>query len=249
MFDHKIMLVSKKVQLAIKLIDDYTDEMIFRDIKVYIKGQRKAPIINKSGYFVFTEIEGAIEFLVIKSKYFFEEVINLNNYKEEQLLVFRLIPNTMYPFPSKATLIRGSVSKGTQLKIKAISKDMAYARLIKPSSRNDDEVNIVKIGGKTHENMLYNIMSTSNEYDEFCIICEHLKGKGIYKLKSNLLNDYEKGALLLHAKDIRVDERKQFTVYFSQLMSLECKFVICFENQMKEVIVKEGNTLNVGLIN
>ncbi len=252
MESRKIILVSKKVQLAVQLIDDYSDEMISNDIKVFIEGELKPPILNKSGYFVFTRLEGVADTLIIKSKYYFDEIIkiNLEDYKDDALIVCRMIPNTIYPFPSKATLIRGKVSKlGIRLRIKAISDEMAFGRVIKPYKIGDEEINIVKTQGRTHTNMLYNIKSVTDDYDEFCIIDDCLKDKGVYRLRSKLICDYPRGSLLLFANNVRIDDRNQFTIYFNQLNALECKFIICLEDKNVEVTVKEGKTLNIGLVN
>ena len=246
--EHKFKLISEKVQLAVQLIDDYTGEVIKDDTSVSIRGQLKGPILNQSGYFVFTKIEGMADTLVIRSKFYFDEVItfDLNDYKENALLVCRLIPNTQYPFPSKATLIRGRVEEAGALKIKACGNEMALGRLIKPYTAGDDNIEAVKLQGITHENMLMNIKDDSE--DEFCVMDDMLVSKGQFRMKAALKRDYPKGALLMYAKAIRLDEHNQFTIYFSQLNRLSCDFKICSDERELQITVQEGRTQNIGLI-
>lgn len=248
--DHIIRIESEKVQLAVQLIDDYTGEVVREETDVFLKGQLKGPVVNPSGYFVFTKIEGQPDLLIIKSRYYYnqEVTIDMADYKEEPLLVIRLIPNTIYPFASKTTLIRGKVKKPLIMFIRGVNNDMALGRLIKPGLAGDQTLNAIKLQGVTYPKMLVCLKHPSEDIKELCVLEDLLTHKGDFFIRSPLKHDFPKGSLLLYAKRVELDERNQFTLYFSQLGALTCAFELTYEEEVMDLIVDEGKVLNIGCV-
>ena len=102
---------TKKLSLAVYLIDDYTERGIAGNLDVSIKGRSAIPIRNPSGYYLFLDLPVGIHTVQVKGgEYFFdqEEVVRLVDLDELNPVVnIYLKPAPSYPFPSTSTLIRG----------------------------------------------------------------------------------------------------------------------------------------------
>jgi hypothetical protein len=102
---------TKKLSLAIYLIDDYTERGIAGNLDVSIKGHNAIPIRNPSGYYLFFELPVGSHTVQVKGgEYYFdhEEVVRPVDLDELNPVVnINLKPAPSYPFPSTATLIRG----------------------------------------------------------------------------------------------------------------------------------------------
>lgn len=104
--------ITTKLSLAVSLIDDYTKRQeILGKAKVSIPSLRLEAVKNLSGYYNFFNIPASTQKLQITSYYYMDkEVDNIaipaSGFIEETV---NLPPGPLYPFPSWATLIRGTV--------------------------------------------------------------------------------------------------------------------------------------------
>lgn len=246
---HTIKLVSEKVQLAVQLIDDFSGEVVKEDVSVTIEGQFKQPILNLSGYFVFTKLEGDVKRLIIKSKFYYPVVINidLEDYKENQQLIYRLTPNTIYPFPSNATLIRGRLKEKKSLRIHSCSKAMAVAKIIQDCESGTDIVMGILLHGQPYKGMLMYI-SDLEEHGEWCVLDSEKIQKEGFKLKNPLAMAYPKGTFLLYAREVFLDQHLQFTIYISKMYGSPCTFELSSEDRDLKIEVSEGKVHQLGLI-
>lgn len=109
----------RRLTFAVFPLDDFTGKSPIGKLKVAIKELGYAAILNKSGYYLFLDLDEKLEddhTLVIESeeKYYDKQSIPIKDVKEHDLennpeLQVSLIPNSSYPFGSGITLVRGTV--------------------------------------------------------------------------------------------------------------------------------------------
>jgi hypothetical protein len=104
--------ITTRLSLAVSLIDDYTKkEEILGKAKVSMPSLRLEAVKNLSGYYIFCDLPDDTYSIQIESDYYMDLevadiVIPASEYAEETVY---LPPGPSYPFPSWATLIRGTV--------------------------------------------------------------------------------------------------------------------------------------------
>jgi len=103
---------TKKLSLAINLIDDYTSSGVVNNLDVLIKDHNVKPIRNPSGYYLFLDLPDDKYTVEIKGgEYYFnedKEAVRPDNLDElNPVIDITLKPAPSYHFPSNATLIRG----------------------------------------------------------------------------------------------------------------------------------------------
>ncbi|HWP92885.1 MAG TPA: carboxypeptidase-like regulatory domain-containing protein [Thermodesulfobacteriota bacterium] len=103
------------LSLAVRLIDDFTEEETIGNVKVTIKEGDIKAFKNLSGYYLFKDMNpGNYNFAVGSDFYLPEEMaVNLPQPDPKNPVVeVTLKPKPSYPFPRNATLVRGLVSDG-----------------------------------------------------------------------------------------------------------------------------------------
>ena len=103
---------TKKLSLAINLIDDYTSSGVVNNLDVLIKDHNVKPIRNPGGYYLFLDLPDDKYTVEIKGgEYYFnedKEALRPDNLDElNPVIDITLKPAPSYHFPSTATLIRG----------------------------------------------------------------------------------------------------------------------------------------------
>jgi hypothetical protein len=97
--------------------DDFTGEAPIGKLNVSIKEIDYAPVINRSGYYLFLNLEDKLpdnNTLIVESdsrKYYHDQQISLLKADITNHSVVRvvLLPTSAYPFPSGTTLVRGII--------------------------------------------------------------------------------------------------------------------------------------------
>ena len=105
---------TKKLSLAINLLDDYTSRGVINNLDVLIKDLNVKPIRNPSGYYLFFDLPDDNYTVQVKGgEYYFDEekeAVRPDNLDEMNPIIdITLKPATSYHFPSTATLVRGNL--------------------------------------------------------------------------------------------------------------------------------------------
>ena len=113
-------IVKKYVSLVVYPIDDYSLQKPLCDLSVYLDKYVNKPTNKADGFFVFINLEAREMTLIIDDSKYYKSVKKKLNLEELRLddssfqrnptIVINLIPNSSYPFPYNATLLKGSVS-------------------------------------------------------------------------------------------------------------------------------------------
>ena len=103
---------TRKLSLAINLLDDYTSREVVNNLDVSIKDSNVKAIRNPSGYYLFSDLPDDNYTVLVKGgdHYFDEEnkVVKPDDLDElNPVIDLTLKPAPSYIFPSTATLIRG----------------------------------------------------------------------------------------------------------------------------------------------
>ncbi|MDQ1255035.1 MAG: hypothetical protein QG646_4314 [Euryarchaeota archaeon] len=102
------------LSFAVWPVDDYTQKEPIGDIRVTINGEKITGIKalkNLSGYFVFSGFPEGKYTLNVESEHYFsgERIVDTSSFvgSKEPLVEVFLKPMPSYPFPERATLVRG----------------------------------------------------------------------------------------------------------------------------------------------
>ncbi len=111
--------ITSRLAAAVLLIDNFTNEIITKDVKVISKGLEK-PFFKPNGYFVFSDIDADINVLelTIKSKYYLEKEVKISLTdiaNEGYESIIRLNPSKYYPLPNKCTVVEGKTSPRSEV--------------------------------------------------------------------------------------------------------------------------------------
>ncbi len=103
---------TRKLSLAVYLIDDYTSREVVGNLDVSIKDHNVKPIRNPGGYYLFFDLPGDNYTVQVKGgEYYFDEeseTIKPDDLDELNPVADIVIkPAPPYHFPSTATLVRG----------------------------------------------------------------------------------------------------------------------------------------------
>ena len=161
---------TRKLSLAINLLDDYTSSRVVNNLDIVIKDHNVKPIRNPSGYYLFLDLPDDNYTVQINGgEYYFDEekkAVRPDNLDElNPVIDITLIPAPSYNFPSTATLIRGHLEdsggngisgallriKGSDIRTRTNDKGefvIYFKGLKKNDVVNVDGKMLVKINGK-----------------------------------------------------------------------------------------------------
>jgi hypothetical protein len=105
------------LSFAVRLVDDYTQKEPLGDVRVTVKGEQITNVKalkNLSGYYIFSGLPEGRYTLSVESEHYFseEKIVDTSSFvgsKEPVVEVF-LRPRPSYPFPDRATLLRGMLA-------------------------------------------------------------------------------------------------------------------------------------------
>ena len=124
---------SFSLSFAVWLVDDYTQKEPQGEVRVTLKDENPInvkAVKNPSGYHTFSGLPKGTYTLSVESEYYFSEerVVDISSFSglKESVVEIILNPRPLYPFPNRATLIRGLLSADLGLPecitVKATSK-------------------------------------------------------------------------------------------------------------------------------
>lgn len=113
------------LSFAVLPVDDFTGEQPIGSIRVSTKDPDRQGILNKSGYYLFLDLDNTAKYKVDISSdsglyAMSETIIDLAKLREDPNfvknpeVVIKLLPKPSYPFPLRASLIRGIVQGTSQ---------------------------------------------------------------------------------------------------------------------------------------
>jgi hypothetical protein len=156
---------NKKVSLALRLVDAFSESTPIGKIAVSLKDQTYKPIRNSSGHFVFVDLPVEKYIVQVEGELYFYDNTSQQNEVDLKALEPKnptkelplLKPTPDYPFPPSTTLIRGKVLCAITLKP---AKDVT-----------------VEIDGQTADKKTVSTQTTSK--GEFALYFPTLKGEDV----------------------------------------------------------------------
>lgn len=105
---------SLNLSFAVWLVDDYTQKEPLGEVRVTLNGEKITtlkPLKNRSGYHIFSGLPEGTYTLSVDSEFYFSEerIVDTSSFvnSKEPVVEIVLKPKPLYPFPGRATLIRG----------------------------------------------------------------------------------------------------------------------------------------------
>jgi hypothetical protein len=136
------------LSFAVWLVDDYTQKEPIGEVRVTVNGEKITTIKavkNLSGYYIFSGLpEGRYTLSVESEHYFLEEkIVDTSSFvvsKEPVVeVILKLRPS--YPFPDRATLVRGMLVAGSgilsSISVKAVLKSSGREVLSMPDENGE----------------------------------------------------------------------------------------------------------------
>lgn len=108
---------SLNISFAVWLVDDYTQKEPLGEVRITLNGEKITtlkPLKNMSGYHIFSGLPESTYTLSVDSEFYFseEKIVDTSSFvnSKEPVVEIVLKPKPLYPFPDRATLIRGLLS-------------------------------------------------------------------------------------------------------------------------------------------
>ena len=260
------------LSLAVRLVDDYaaTSDLV-GNVTVFLTENNKAAIKNLSGYYIFTDLPTAMYELNIASDYYLDQKIVVSAGDPHNAVKrINLIPTSVYPFLTNATLIRGlvvgqgaGVLAGAMIKATNMVPESSIKAKVGPAggSIGDTDIVMVDITGQLISGDTLMIKDTNGSRVEFCTIAVPLPANPVvdpYKLAMPLKFNHAAGTAMhylnvdsvLHTKTTLKGE---FVIYFSRTKTP--RFItrvaisqINYKTDERELAVSEGALVSLGRI-
>lgn len=136
------------LSFAVWVVDDYTQKEPMGEVRVMLNGKKITTVKalkNLSGYHIFSGLPEGTYTLSVKSEFYFSEerIVDTTSFRDPKEPVVEIIlkPKPLYPFPDRATLIRGLLAPEPNLlagiTIKAISKSTGREILGIPDEKGE----------------------------------------------------------------------------------------------------------------
>jgi len=254
--------LGRKVSLVLWLIDQYTSLGCNEEVSVFLNGrpsdfQRKA-----GGYLVFTDLEEDRYHILIESRYYFTEQLELTLSRldrSEPIVYVPLKPAPQYRFNTGATLIRASLCNkngdpliGTLITT-LISNNCARAKLGRQGAKaGATEITLIDVTERLAPGDLLLIRPQKASSGEICEVTTMGAVEGVYSLKGPLLSNHSRGELLLPVTITQSDSRGEIVIPIRNLRQKTCRVKIEIaatnKQQILEVDVTTGSTHHLGKI-
>ena len=102
-----------RLRFAVRLTDDFTGKAPVGNVKIHLEEDPETEAnMNRSGYYLFVDLTKSQYHIVVESDYYYQKRkrVRINQLEPRSPVVkLELIPKPNYPFPTTATLIRGTV--------------------------------------------------------------------------------------------------------------------------------------------
>ena len=252
------------VSLVVCPIDDYTAEpRSGGNIHVFLKDNPKKPVRKSDGYYVFTDLTETSYDVLVESDIYLAENVNIV-LKEldpaNPIAYLNLKPNSVYPFPLGATLVRvtlrdqnGNALQNAKAVAAIMSSSCAVAKLAQDGlKKGSSEIGLINVSGKISVGDMFLIKEKEEVCSEYCKIVGVSRGKQLYNLARPLQFNHIRGALLLPAIETRNASNGEVVIYFrntrAKHFNAKIEFIHDEKSIVKELELTEGKTNYLGVI-
>jgi hypothetical protein len=255
--------IKTSFSFAVCLIDSYTSAPVFgKDHLVSIVGLSVKPIPKMDGYYVFTDIPKQLYQVVVQSKFYMQETIEVSLAlldSNEPILYVPLMPNSQYPFGDEATSLvallkdpQGNKVTGVRARATVTSMECVKAKLAQESKgKNPDQVFLAQIAGKLTIGDRLLIQSSSGE-SEYCRVVRMDESTRCCSLEQPLQLTYEKGSLLFPVFETLSDTKGEILLFFkpyrTQSFGITLEFTYGNNKLIQEVNMEQGVLKSLGII-
>ncbi|MFP3153565.1 hypothetical protein LQZ18_03895 [Lachnospiraceae bacterium ZAX-1] len=242
--------VHRKVDLAVQILDDFTDLPIQKGkVQVRIVSEDK-PLIKSDGYYIFMNLKKTKLEVCITSAFYYPRMLalDLKQYSDNPPLVkVRMVPNRTYPVPYGTTCMQGTAESGSLIRI--ICQDKAKTVKLLYEYERPKQGEYSKIHIYNPENMelegrwffITNKEKKAGEY--FSISGTKAEEPGTYLLAQPLKENYKKiGTSIYPVYTGQADEKGKFFFLLEENSLKTCQY-IC-EALGSKVIRKEYEVLS-----
>jgi hypothetical protein len=223
--DVRSVKIKTSFSFAVNLIDSYTSApVIGRDHQVSIAGLSVKPIPKKDGYYIFTDLPKQLYQVVVQSKFYMQETIEVTIAlldSNEPILYVPLMPNSQYPFGEEATSLvallkdsQGNPIKEAKVRATVTSMESVKAKLAQDSNgESPDEILLAQIAGKLTIGDRFLLQNNSGK-SEYCRLVKVDELTRCCILEQPLQSKYEKGSLLFPAIESQSDVKGEVLLFF-----------------------------------
>lgn len=263
--DHiRVAQLKTRVSLVVCVIDALTSKApLGNTTTVYLEGTRSKAISKSNGSYIFNDVPPGDYCLTIRGEYYFQEQTLITIGTDNIIEIVQLKPLPSYPFSQGTGLIRlmlldeeGTPLRDASLQAMILTEECARARLmVDQVDKGAEEVTLGSFTGAITAGDSYMLRGrgpkTAEEHIRIAEVLEHQKR---FRLEKKLAKAFTRGALLLPVQETRVTERGEAVIAFrgNRIPAFQTELVITYgtsgRHVMKEVVVTEGTTANLGSI-
>lgn len=260
----RISQLKTRVSLVVYVIDAMTSKTpLGNTTTVYLEGTRSKAIHKSNGSYIFNDLPPGEYRLTVKGEYYFDEQTPITVGTDNFIEVVQLKPLPSYPFSQGAGLIRvmlqdaaGAPVRNAGFKATILTEECARARVM--ADQLDKGADVITLGSFT------GVLTAGDTYilrgrgaksaEEHIQIAEVLEHQKRYRLGKKLTKAFSRGSILLPVQETRSTERGEAVIAFrgNRIAAFQAELVITYgmdkQYVVKEVVVSEGTTTNLGII-
>lgn len=230
--------LGRKISFVLWLIDQHTSLGSNEEVDVYLNGipasyQRKA-----GGYLIFTDLEQDYYRVEVESPVYLPaaaEVAISQLDRAEPVVYLLLKPAPAYRFNTGATLVRASLTDAQGSPVSApitaaiTSDNGARARLGRQGAKAGlSEMQLIDQTGRIAPGDLVLVRSPESQGGEICELSTMGAEEGLYRLKSPLTADHNRGELLMPVFATHSDSRGEAVISIRGLRQKQVQAEITF---------------------
>ena len=249
--------------LAIRLIDAYTGQApLNKGLRVQLDGTARPPVVKPDGMLIYNDLPEGEYMLRLSGPCYHPTDMPLYAGRGDPYVTAPLIPNSAYPFPGHATLIRaafrdteGRPLPGVRVIAVCRTPQTAAAQLAVGLEEGADQATLANMRGQVRpgDHFLLSDHRGKTESDgEYCKISREVDGTRTFFLHDPIRSAYAKGALLLPAYMSVSDQTGEAVIPFRNPPSRSFSVELAMEwkefSLIREVEANELQTSFTGTI-
>lgn len=196
--------------LVILVIDDFTGKPVKdSSVRVSIPGQRP-PVVKEDGYRIFLNLTESSFIILCESGIYKrrEEWVDLSDWKEEEVMILRLLPNAGYPAPASAVRVSGRTQPERRLLFWG-STEHGYRLLRDYECSHKEKIAIFNPGNKMLVGKKFFICGKEKKQKEYFKVAEAVDG--YCRMYKGLAADYKRaGSRIVPVYEVCSDEDGAF---------------------------------------